>query len=107
MNIIFQLYHRSGINPQVNGTFALLRTVAKYSLDLAADNLPIFARRGHGENGGVRDEPIPPIEYAPPYSMDFVAHLDAGYPNDVTRDLLAAVRTDPAGSRLLNALSVT
>ncbi|MDM2096403.1 hypothetical protein PP348_20220 [Mycobacteroides abscessus] len=54
------------------------------------------------------DEPLPPIEYEPPYSLNFVAHLDAGcYPDDLTPELLAGVRRDPAGAGLLDLLTTT
>jgi hypothetical protein len=53
------------------------------------------------------DEPIPPFEWSPPYSLEFVAHLEAGcYPDDVTPRLMAAVRSDPAGARMLDALTI-
>ncbi|ORA10960.1 hypothetical protein [Mycobacterium arosiense] len=55
----------------------------------------------------MQEMPIPPIEYSPPYSMDFVSHLDAGcYPDGVTQQLLAAVRCDPVGARMLDDLAV-
>jgi len=47
----------------------------------------------------------PPIEYAPPFSLDFVAHLHGGcYPPDVTPLLLRAVQHDPDGGPMLDAL---
>jgi hypothetical protein len=53
------------------------------------------------------DEGIPGIEWAPPYSPDFVAHLHGGcYPADVTPALLYAVNADPEGQRVLDALTV-
>jgi hypothetical protein len=55
----------------------------------------------------MHDAPIPPIEYEPPFSVDFVSHLDAGcYPDNVTQDLLAAVRSDPTGARMLTELTI-
>lgn len=54
------------------------------------------------------DDALPPIELAPPYSLDFVAHLDAGcYPDDLSDALLAAVCRDEHGRRLLDALIVS
>jgi hypothetical protein len=48
----------------------------------------------------------PPIEYAPPFSFDFVAHLCGGcYPADVTPLLLRAVQSDPDGARMLDQLT--
>jgi len=48
----------------------------------------------------------PPIEYGPPFSLDFVAHLHGGcYPADVTPLLLRAVQRDPDGVRLLDRLT--
>src|SRR5947209_7583707 len=45
------------------------------------------------ENEYVPDESAPPIEYEPPYSIDFVAHLHGGcYPEHITPTFLAAVR---------------
>lgn len=39
--------------------------------------------------------------------MDFVSHLDAGcYPDEVTKELLAAVHRDPAGARMLDDLAI-
>lgn len=39
--------------------------------------------------------------------MDFVAHLDGGcYPDGVTQQLLAAVRLDPVGARMLDDLAI-
>lgn len=53
-------------------------------------------------------ESIPPPEHAPPYSLDFVSHLHGGcYPANITPALLHAVRHDPAGVRMLDALTVT
>lgn len=50
----------------------------------------------------------PPIEYGPPYSMDFVAHLHGGcYLAAVTPMLLRAVRRDADGARMLDALTTT
>lgn len=55
----------------------------------------------------MQDPPLPPIEYSPPYSMDFVAHLDAGcYPDEVAQQLLDAVRLDAAGARMLDDLAI-
>ncbi|MDX1870688.1 hypothetical protein SBI67_01010 [Mycolicibacterium sp. 120266] len=52
-------------------------------------------------------EQIPAIESAPPYSMVFVSHLDAGcYPEELTQQLLAEVRRDPAGARMLDDLAI-
>lgn len=54
------------------------------------------------------DAPIPPVELSPPYSLEFVAHLEAGcYPDDVTPELMAVVCRDPAGARMLDALRIT
>jgi hypothetical protein len=48
----------------------------------------------------------PPIEFQPPYSLDFVAHLHGGcYSADVTPMLLRSVQTDPDGARMLDALT--
>lgn len=53
------------------------------------------------------DPPIPPIEYHPPYSLDFVSHLDAGcYPDEVTEKLLAEVSKDEEARRMLEALTL-
>lgn len=53
------------------------------------------------------EPPLPPIEHHPPYSVDFVACLDAGcYPDSVTPDLLAAVNSDEEGRRVLVALAL-
>lgn len=53
------------------------------------------------------DLPIPPIEYHPPYSLDFVAHLDADcYPGEITAELLAEVSLDEEGRRMLEALTM-
>ncbi|WP_074355653.1 hypothetical protein [Mycobacteroides abscessus] len=51
---------------------------------------------------------IPPVEFEPPYSVDFVAHLHGGcYPDALASDLLAGVRRDHESARLLDALTVT
>lgn len=51
---------------------------------------------------------LPPVEYGPPYSMDFVAHLHGGcYDTDLTPSLLEAVRRDAASARMLDALTMT
>lgn len=51
---------------------------------------------------------LPPIEYQPPYSLDFVAHLDAGcYPDALSLELLAAVSSNEEGRRMLDALTIT
>ena len=61
----------------------------------------------HGRMDLVADGPIPPIEFFPPYSLDFVAHLDTGcYPDENTADLLAAVSRDEEGRRMLDALVI-
>ena len=53
------------------------------------------------------DEPILPIKYEPPYSIDFVAHLRAGcYPDALASELLAAICSDPVGARLLDGLTI-
>ncbi|WP_421874646.1 hypothetical protein [Mycolicibacterium wolinskyi] len=53
------------------------------------------------------DQPIPPIEFEPPYSMDFVSHLDAGcYPDEIMAERLAAVSRDEEGRRMLDALAI-
>jgi hypothetical protein len=53
----------------------------------------------------VGHDAIPPIECVPPYSIDFVTHLHGGcYSGDVTPSLLSAVRADPDGMRMLEAL---
>jgi hypothetical protein len=55
----------------------------------------------------MNDQPIPPIEYRPPYSLDFVSHLDAGcYPDEMTAELLAQVSCDDEGRRMLDALTI-
>lgn len=55
----------------------------------------------------MQDHPIPPIEWSPPYSLDFIAHLHGGcYPEDVTPNLLAAVRDDPARARQLDSMTL-
>jgi hypothetical protein len=47
----------------------------------------------------------PPIEYGPPFSLDFVAHLHGyRYPADVAPLLMRAVQRDPDGARMLDAL---
>ena len=52
-------------------------------------------------------EPLPPIESSAPYSLDFVAHLHGGcYPNDVSPQLIEAVKRDPAGKQALDALNL-
>lgn len=59
------------------------------------------------ENELVSQEQTPPIEYEPPYSMDFVSHLDAGcYPDEITPRLLTAVRRDAPGARMLDDLAI-
>lgn len=53
------------------------------------------------------DDLIPPIEYEPPYSLEFVSHLHGScYGDDVTPSLLAAVRADEVGARMLDSLTV-
>lgn len=53
------------------------------------------------------DQSIPPIEREPPYSMDFIAHLHGGcYPDAISRLLVAAVRADPDGARMLDGLEI-
>jgi len=48
----------------------------------------------------------PPIEYVPPYSLDFIAHLHDGcYSAQATPMLLQAVQRDPDGARMLDALT--
>lgn len=45
------------------------------------------------------NDEIPPIEYEPPYSEDFIAHLHAGYYDDepdFTKILLAALKDEGA-----------
>lgn len=50
-------------------------------------------------------EPLPPIEYSPPFTMAFVAHLQGGcYAEDIASRLLEAVRRDDAGRRMLDAV---
>lgn len=57
------------------------------------------------DNGVVTDEPLPPTEYGPPYSLDFVAHLHAGcYSGSETPSLMEAVRRDADGARMIDAL---
>jgi len=49
----------------------------------------------------------PAIQYEPPYSLDFVSHLDAGcYPAELTYQLMATLRLDPAGARMLDDLAI-
>lgn len=63
---------------------------------------------GGDDNRSMPDEPVPPIELAPPYSMEFVAHLHAGcYAEGISRQLIRAVRQDKEGQRMLDALSIT
>lgn len=39
--------------------------------------------------------------------MDFVSHLDAGcYSDGATHELLATVRLDPAGARMLDDVAI-
>lgn len=53
------------------------------------------------------DDDPPSIEHHPPYSPEFVAHLHAGcYPDDLTPALLALVRADPGGARMLDDYSL-
>ncbi|WP_255784566.1 hypothetical protein [Mycobacteroides abscessus] len=53
------------------------------------------------------DEPLPSIEYCPPYSLDFVAHLHGGcYSEDIMAKLLTEVRADQAGQRMLDQLTI-
>lgn len=67
-----------------------------------------IAGLNNGENGSMTDPPVPPVEYHPPYSLDFVAHLDAGcYPDEIAAELLAAVSRDEHGRRVLDALTIT
>lgn len=52
------------------------------------------------------NEPLPPIEHHPPYSLEFVAHLHGGcYGEDFTPQLLAAVRKDAGGVQLLDDIT--
>ena len=53
------------------------------------------------------DEPLPAVEPAPPYSLEFIAHLHGGcYDDDITPQLLAAVAKDEAGKRILDELTI-
>ncbi|RIT48809.1 hypothetical protein D2E80_11935 [Mycobacteroides abscessus] len=53
------------------------------------------------------DEPRPPVEFCPPYSLDFVAHLHGGcYPDAITPGFLAAVRRDAIGRRMLDEIAI-
>ncbi|MDG5771103.1 hypothetical protein [Mycolicibacterium fortuitum] len=48
---------------------------------------------------------LPPIEHEPPYSMAFVSHLHAGcYTASTTAAHIQAVRRDPDGVRMIDAL---
>jgi hypothetical protein len=68
------------------------------------DEKPRTKTIGVAENKGMTDEPIPPVEWSPPYSLDFVAHLEGGcYPTDITDTLMSAVRGDSDGARMLEA----
>ncbi len=60
------------------------------------------------DNGQVTNiEPLPAIEHAPPYSLEFIAHLHGGcYDDDITPQLLAAVAEDEAGKRRLDELII-
>lgn len=54
------------------------------------------------------DEPLPPLELHPPYSLDFIAYLHGGcYPRDTTEQLLLAVAADAHGAGLLRAVMRT
>jgi hypothetical protein len=60
-----------------------------------------------GTDNGLMTDDLPAIEWSPPFTMDFVAHLAGGcYPDDVTPALLRAVRTDRDGARMLYALAL-
>lgn len=65
---------------------------------------------GFTENGQVNDNlavSVPPVEYSPPYTMNFVAHLSGGcYPADITPALLRAVRADETGARMLDGITM-
>lgn len=53
------------------------------------------------------DESPPAVEHAPPYSLEFVAHLHGGcYSADITPQLIAGVKADEAGRRLLDQLTI-
>lgn len=51
------------------------------------------------------DDPVPPIQQGPPYSLDFVAHLHGRcYGDNVTPHLLTAVKADAEGRAMFDAL---
>jgi len=53
------------------------------------------------------NDELPVIEYAPPYSHAFIAHLHGGcYSEDVTTALLDRVRSDGEGRRMLEAVAL-
>jgi hypothetical protein len=53
------------------------------------------------------DEPLPAIEQAPPYTLEFIAHLHGEcYGDDITPQLLAAATKDEAGKRMLDELTI-
>lgn len=64
--------------------------------------------RGRLNNGLMTsDDPLPPVEFGPPYSLDFVAHLHGGcYSDAVSPGLLAAVGRDDIGRQMLDDLAI-
>jgi hypothetical protein len=60
---------------------------------------------GITDNELVDEELLPPVETAPPYTRDFIAHLHGDcYPADVTSRVLPEVRGALDGARVLDEL---
>lgn len=67
--------------------------------------LPHTAEGTVPDNRTMPTGPLPPIEHEPPYSMEFVSHLHAGcYAASPTAAHMQAVRLDPNGARMIDAL---
>jgi hypothetical protein len=50
---------------------------------------------------------LPAIDFEPPYSLDFLAHLHGGcYPPDVTARLLEGIGRDLDASKLMDSLTL-
>lgn len=77
---------------------------------LVSPGVLLTGTAGFTENGQVNDNlavSVPPVEYSPPYTMNFVAHLSGGcYPADITPALLSAVRADETGARMLDGITM-
>lgn len=59
-------------------------------------------------NGLMTHDELPPIEYNPPFSMEFVAHLHGGcYDEDIAIRLLSMARQDRTGQHMLDMLNIT